>query len=61
MASLAQERTGSSAKPRRLYTAVIFLDSFLLFLVQPLLARMALPKLGVAPSVWNSSMLVYQA
>ncbi|RYY44243.1 MAG: hypothetical protein EOP59_06505, partial [Sphingomonadales bacterium] len=35
--------------------------SFLLFLVQPMVARMALPKLGGAPAVWNSAMLVYQA
>jgi hypothetical protein len=47
--------------PRWLFTLVIFTGSFLLFLVQPLLARMALPKLGGAPAVWNSAMLVYQA
>ncbi|HEX8214992.1 MAG TPA: fused MFS/spermidine synthase [Allosphingosinicella sp.] len=35
--------------------------SFLLFLTQPMVARMALPRLGGAPAVWNSAMLVYQA
>ncbi|NWP89626.1 hypothetical protein GY985_24760, partial [Escherichia coli] len=30
-------------------------------LVQPMVARMALPQLGGAPAVWNSAMLVYQA
>ncbi|MGK6324033.1 spermidine synthase [Sphingomonas sp. DT-51] len=35
--------------------------SFLLFLVQPMIARLALPRLGGAPAVWNSAMLVYQA
>lgn len=43
------------------FVAAIFAGSFLLFLVQPMVARMALPKLGGAPSVWNSAMLVYQA
>ena len=44
-----------------LFVASIFAGSFLLFLVQPMVARMALPRLGGAPSVWNSAMLVYQA
>ncbi|RYY36127.1 MAG: hypothetical protein EOP59_14800, partial [Sphingomonadales bacterium] len=49
-------------KPRRaLFVATILAGSFLLFLVQPLVARMALPRLGGAPAVWNSAMLVYQA
>lgn len=39
----------------------ILTGSFLLFLVQPMVARMALPQLGGAPNVWNSAMLVYQA
>ncbi|APE27539.1 spermidine synthase [Aurantiacibacter gangjinensis] len=46
---------------RWLYTLIIFSGSFLLFLVQPMVARMALPQLGGAPNVWNSAMLVYQA
>jgi len=47
------------AKP--LFVATILTGSFLLFLVQPMIARMALPRLGGAPNVWNSAMLVYQA
>ena len=43
------------------FIATIFTGSFLLFLVQPMIARMALPRLGGAPAVWNSAMLVYQA
>src|SRR5690606_4217068 len=46
---------------RRLFIATVLAGSFLLFLVQPLVARMALPQLGGAPNVWNSAMLVYQA
>jgi len=43
------------------FVAAICAGSFLLFLVQPMIARMALPRLGGAPAVWNSAMLVYQA
>jgi len=55
----------SSAKAapirRPLFVLTILVGSFLLFLVQPMVARMALPRLGGAPNVWNSAMLVYQA
>lgn len=46
---------------RPLFAVTILASSFLLFLVQPMVARMALPRLGGAPAVWNSAMLVYQA
>ena len=46
---------------RALFVGTILLGSFLLFIMQPLVARMALPRLGGAPAVWNSAMLVYQA
>ncbi len=51
--------TGSARRP--LFVATILTGSFLLFLVQPMVARMALPRLGGAPNVWNSAMVVYQA
>ncbi|MGQ2932371.1 MAG: hypothetical protein ACT6Q3_17995, partial [Sphingopyxis sp.] len=51
-----------TATPRRwLFVLTILVGSFLLFQVQPMVARMVLPKLGGAPAVWNSAMLVYQA
>jgi len=53
-----RKTTGSATLP---FVVTIFVGSFLLFLVQPMVARMALPRLGGAPSVWNSAMLVYQA
>ena len=46
---------------RGLFVLTILTGSFLLFLVQPMVARIALPRLGGAPAVWNSAMLVYQA
>ncbi len=58
---MAIEESRPAGRLRLRYTLAIFAGSFLLFLVQPLLARMALPRLGGAPAVWNSAMLVYQA
>lgn len=51
----------AAGKSRALFLITILTGSFLLFLVQPMIARMALPRLGGAPAVWNSAMLVYQA
>jgi len=50
----------STSVRRPLFVATILAGSFLLFLVQPMVARMALPRLGGAPNVWNSAMVVYQ-
>jgi hypothetical protein len=58
--SSGQAKVAATAN-RAVFIATILAGSFLLFLVQPLVARMALPQLGGAPNVWNSAMLVYQA
>ncbi|GGC28895.1 hypothetical protein GCM10011371_15550 [Novosphingobium marinum] len=50
-----------TAVHRPLFVLTILVGSFLLFLVQPMVARMALPRLGGAPNVWNSAMVLYQA
>jgi hypothetical protein len=61
-AALAREDMGEARRDLGpLFIGTIFVGSFLLFLVQPMVARMALPRLGGAPAVWNSAMLVYQA
>ncbi len=52
--------TSTTTASRALFTLTICAGSFLLFLVQPMIARMALPRLGGAPAVWTSAMLVYQ-
>ncbi len=44
-----------------LYVATIFMSAFLLFAVQPIFAKMLLPKLGGAPAVWAVSMCFFQA
>ena len=43
-----------------LFTATIFTSSLLVFLIQPMFARMVLPALGGSPAVWNTAMLFYQ-
>jgi SAM-dependent methyltransferase len=42
------------------YAAAIFLSSFLLFLVQPLIARLILPWFGGTAAVWTTCMLFFQ-
>jgi MFS family permease/SAM-dependent methyltransferase len=44
-----------------LYAVTIFLSSFLLFLVQPLIARLILPWFGGSAAVWTTCMLFFQA
>src|SRR5439155_24892608 len=39
----------------------LFLSSSLLFLVQPMIAKMVLPLLGGTPAVWNTCMVFFQA
>lgn len=43
------------------YTAAIFVSAALLFAVQPLFAKMVLPKLGGTPAVWSVAMVFFQA
>lgn len=43
------------------YALTIFLSSFLLFQVQPILAKMILPWFGGSAAVWNACMLFFQA
>jgi hypothetical protein len=46
---------------RILFIVAIFLSSALLFLVEPMVARIILPAYGGAASVWTASMLFFQA
>ena len=43
------------------YIATAFLSAALIFLVQPMFAKMATPLLGGAPNVWNVSLVCFQA
>ncbi len=44
-----------------LFAATLFMSAGLLFWIQPLFAKMALPLLGGAPAVWNTAMMFFQA
>ena len=53
---------GTSGGPTlALYTLTMFFSAALMFAVQPLFARLALPLLGGSPSVWNTALVFYQA
>src|ERR1700682_1605812 len=43
------------------FAITLFVSATLLFLVQPMLAKMILPLLGGVPSVWNTCMVFFQA
>jgi hypothetical protein len=43
-----------------LFASTMFLSGFLLFLVEPMAARMVLPVLGGVPMVWNACVVFFQ-
>ncbi len=57
MKSRVQNQLGISIHP---FAALSLLASFLLFFVQPLIAKIALPQLGGNAAVWTSAMVAFQ-
>ena len=43
-----------------LFAATLFLSGFLVFLIEPMIARMVLPILGGVPMVWNGCVVFFQ-
>jgi hypothetical protein len=43
-----------------LFAITLFVSAFLLFLVQPMIGKMILPKLGGTPQVWNTCCVFFQ-
>src|SRR3981189_2927964 len=43
-----------------LYAIALFASALLLFALQPMFAKMVLPRLGGAPSVWSVAMVFFQ-
>jgi SAM-dependent methyltransferase len=43
------------------FASTLFLSATLLFLVQPMVGKLALPLLGGTPAVWNTCMVFFQA
>jgi SAM-dependent methyltransferase len=46
--------------PAALFAVTVFSSAALVFLVQPMVAKLVLPLLGGSPSVWNTSMAFFQ-
>jgi hypothetical protein len=44
-----------------LFSMTVFVSAALLFMMQPMFAKMALPLLGGTPAVWNTCMVFFQA
>src|SRR5436309_15207663 len=44
-----------------IFALTLLLSSTLLFLLQPMFAKMVLPRLGGTPAVWNTCMVFFQA
>ena len=44
-----------------LFALTLLVSASLLFLVEPMFARMVLPRLGGSPAVWNTCLVFYQA
>src|SRR3954447_4421327 len=51
---------GGSALALVLFSITLFVSAFLLFLVQPMIGKMILPRLGGTPQVWNTCMMFFQ-
>src|SRR5260370_11814842 len=43
-----------------MFAITLFVSAFLLFLVQPMIGKLILPRLGGTPQVWNTCMLFFQ-
>ncbi|MDP1630402.1 MAG: fused MFS/spermidine synthase [Caulobacter sp.] len=50
----------STAATPPLFVVAVFTSAALVFMVQPMIARLVLPSLGGAPAVWNTSMAFFQ-
>lgn len=50
----------SAYAPPALFAVTTFYSAALVFLVQPIVAKLVLPLLGGSPSVWNTSMAFFQ-
>src|SRR5215218_1520336 len=60
MCRASMGRAYRAAKMRPVHAATIFLSAFLLFLVQPILAKQILPWFGGAAIVWTLCMVFFQ-
>lgn len=60
MTTLDEAVRPAPSVPPALFAVTIFTSAGLVFLVQPMVAKLVLPLLGGSPSVWNTSMAFFQ-
>jgi SAM-dependent methyltransferase len=61
MTTLAPPAASRISAPAVLFAVTVFASAALVFLVEPMVAKLVLPRLGGSPSVWNTSLAFFQA
>src|SRR3954470_22697428 len=66
VAVLAGVAPAAAVRPRSrqlvvLFGATLFLSACLMFMAEPMIARLVLPRLGGAAAVWNTCLVFFQA
>jgi hypothetical protein len=59
-AEVAEPPSAAARAAPALFALAIFTSAALVFLVEPMIAKLVLPKLGGSPAVWNTSMVFFQ-
>ena len=59
-ATIAERTDARSSAIVPLFATTLFASAFLMFLLEPMSARILLPVLGGAPAVWNTCLLFFQ-
>ncbi|MDB5465450.1 MAG: putative spermine/spermidine synthase protein [Phenylobacterium sp.] len=60
MTSIPADQRAAVLPPRALFAVTVFASAALVFLVEPMVAKLVLPQLGGSPSVWNTSLAFFQ-
>ncbi len=60
MTDTIEAAPASPVRTPPLFVVAVFTSAALVFMVQPMVAKLVLPLLGGAPSVWNTSMAFFQ-
>jgi len=60
-AAAADAETRAVRLPPALFAVTVFASAALVFMVEPMVAKLVLPLLGGSPSVWNTSLAFFQA
>src|SRR5687768_3076808 len=60
IAPASDAQSASTRLAPAIYAGTLFVSALLLFSIQPMFAKMVLPKLGGAPAVWSVAMVFFQ-